>query len=53
MVGALCPVTEGELVRRGGPQYVGWGLNDDLGRGAVAWDQGATPAARRPAMGGR
>ena len=29
-----------------------WGLKDDPGWGAVAGDQGRSPAARRPAVGG-
>ena len=39
LVGALWPGTKGELVRLGGPQQVGWGIEDDPGRGAFAGDQ--------------
>ena len=52
LVGALWPGTEGELLRLGGPQWVGTERNDDPGRGAVAGDRGRTPAAQRPALGG-
>ena len=52
LVGALWPGTEGELLRLGGPQWVGTERNDDRGRGAVAGDRGRTPAARRAAVGG-
>ena len=52
MVGALWPETEGELLRLGGPQWVGTERNDDRGRGALAGDRGRTPAAQRPAVGG-
>ena len=31
---------------------MGWRLNDDPGRGAVAGDRGRTPAAWEPAVGG-
>ena len=51
LVGALCPGTEGELLRLSGPQWVGTEGNDDRGRGAVAGDRGRTPAAQRPAVG--
>ena len=53
LVGALWPGTEGELLRLSGPQWVGTEGNDDPGRGAVAGDQGRTPAAQRPAVGER
>ena len=38
LVGALWPGTEGELLRLGGPQWVGTERNDDPGWGAVAGD---------------
>ena len=40
VVEALWPGTEGQLLRLGGPQWVGWEMNDDTGRGAVAGDKG-------------
>ena len=52
LVGALWPGTEGELLRLGGPQWLGTERNDDPGRGAVAGDRARTPPARRPAVGG-
>ena len=52
LVEARRPATEGELLRLGGLQWMGWGMDDDRGRGAAAKDQGQTPAARRPAVGG-
>ena len=51
-VGALWPGTEGELLRLGGPQWVGTERNDDPGRGAVARDRWRTHAPRQPAVGG-
>ena len=51
LVEARRPATEGELLRLGGPQWVGWGMDDDQGQGAAASDQGQTPAARRPVVG--
>ena len=52
LVRALWPGTKGELLRLGGPQWVGNERNDNPSRGAVAGDQGRTPAAQRPVVGG-
>ena len=49
-VEARRPGTKGELLRLGGLQWFGWGMDDDQGRGAAARDQGQTPAARRSAV---
>ena len=51
-VEARQPGTKGELLRLGGLQWLGWGMDDDRGRGAAAKDQGPTPAARWPAVRG-
>ena len=51
-VEARRPGTKGELLRLGGLQRLGWGMDDDRGRGAAARDQVRTPAARRPAVVG-
>ena len=52
LVEARRPATEGKLLRLGGLQLVGWGMDDDRGRGVAVGDRGQTPAARRPALGG-
>ena len=52
LVEARRPPTEDGLLRLSSLQWVGWGMDDDRGRGAAARDQGRTPAARRPAAGG-
>ena len=53
VVGALCPAIKGELLQLSGPQYVGCGVDNSPGRGAVAGDRGRNAAARRPAVGER
>ena len=45
------PATEAGLLRPSGLQWVGWGMVE-VRSGAAARDQGRTPAARRPAVGG-
>ena len=40
LVQARRPVTEGGLLRLSGLQWVGWGMDDDRGRGAAARNQG-------------
>ena len=44
--------TKGELLRLGGLQWVGWGMDDEGGRGAAARGQGRTPSAQQPAVRG-
>ena len=39
-VEARRPGTKGELLRLGGLQWLGWGMDDDRGRGAAARAQG-------------
>ena len=50
LVGALWPGTEGKLLQPGGPQWVGWGMNDDrpgrCGRGQRANSPGSAARSR-------
>ena len=52
LVEARRRATKGKLLQLGVLQWVGWGMDDDRGRGAAAKDPGRTFAARRPAVGG-
>ena len=52
LVQARRPGTEGKLLRLGGLQWVGWGMDNKPGRGAAARDQEQTSAGQGQARGG-